>query len=192
MLITTLNLSTPSDYSWRTDGCRTVNESALRTRCECDHLTSFSILMKVTDHQVSLGSSRSNAILFSVCSDQGPPCSDHLTMELHALTMELHALTMELHALTMKLHSSILWQISVQNLGSCAVDNWIHFSSWGCCRLSIKGKLPHAFMQIEWMENYFRNLTAKVWANLDNLIKSYDFSKCWLISCMPPSQVALC
>ena len=42
------------------------------------------------------------------------------------------------------------------------------------------------------MENDFRNLTAKVWANLDNPIKSYDFSKIWLISCMPPSQVALC
>ena len=42
------------------------------------------------------------------------------------------------------------------------------------------------------MENDFRNLTAKVWANLDNPIKSYDFSKFWLISCMPPSQVPLC
>ena len=41
------------------------------------------------------------------------------------------------------------------------------------------------------MENYFRNLTAKVWANVDNPIKSYDFSKFWLISCMPPSQVTL-
>ena len=55
-----------------------------------------------------------------------------------------------------------------------------------------KEKLPQAFMQIEWMENYFRNLIAKVWANLDNPIKIYDFSKFWLISCMPPSQVALC
>ena len=34
------------------------------------------------------------------------------------------------------------------------------------------------------MENDFRNLTAKVWSNLDNPIKSYDFSKFWLISCM--------
>ena len=42
------------------------------------------------------------------------------------------------------------------------------------------------------MENYFINITAKVWANLDNPMKSYDFSKFWLISCMPPSQVALC
>ena len=56
----------------------------------------------------------------------------------------------------------------------------------------LKEKLPQAFMQIEWIENDFRNLTAKVWANFDNSIKSYDFSKFWLISCMLPSQVALC
>ena len=31
------------------------------------------------------------------------------------------------------------------------------------------------------MENDFTKQTAKVWANLDNPIKSYDFSKCWLI-----------
>ena len=43
----------------------------------------------------------------------------------------------------------------------------------------LKEKLPQAFMQIECMENDFRNLTAKVWANLDNPIKSYDFSKFW-------------
>ena len=29
----------------------------------------------------------------------------------------------------------------------------------------------------EWMENDFRNVTAKVWANLNNPTKSYDFSK---------------
>ena len=40
--------------------------------------------------------------------------------------------------------------------------------------------------------NYFRFLTAKDWANLDNPIKSYDFTMFWLISCMPPSHVALC
>ena len=34
------------------------------------------------------------------------------------------------------------------------------------------------------MENYFTNLTAKVWENLNNPIKSYDFSKFWLISCV--------
>ena len=62
-----------------------------------------------------------------------------------------------------------------------------------CDELFLKEKFPQAFMQIEWMENDFRNLTAKVWANLDNPITSYDFSKFWLISCMPPShQVALC
>ena len=34
------------------------------------------------------------------------------------------------------------------------------------------------------MEDDFRNLTAKVWANLDNPIKRYDFSKVSLILCM--------
>ena len=54
----------------------------------------------------------------------------------------------------------------------------------GCSKLwnlglivSLKEKLPQAFIQIEWMEDNFRNLTAKVWANLDNPIKIYDFSK---------------
>ena len=42
------------------------------------------------------------------------------------------------------------------------------------------------------MGNDFINLTTKVWGNLDYPIKSYDFSQFWLISCMPPSQVALC
>ena len=56
---------------------------------------------------------------------------------------------------------------------------------------SLKETLPQAFMQIGWMEDDFRNLTAKVWANLDNPIKRYDFSKALLISCMSPSQVGL-
>ena len=55
----------------------------------------------------------------------------------------------------------------------------------------LKEKLLQAFMQIGWMEDDFRNLTAKVWANLDNPIKRYDFSKVSLILCMSPSQVAL-
>ena len=55
----------------------------------------------------------------------------------------------------------------------------------------LKEKLPQAFMQIGWMEDDFRNLATKVWANLDNPIKRYDFSKVSLISCMSPSQVAL-
>ena len=41
----------------------------------------------------------------------------------------------------------------------------------------LKEKLPQAFMQIGWMEDDFRNLTAKIWANLDNPIKRSDFSK---------------
>ena len=56
---------------------------------------------------------------------------------------------------------------------------------------SLKEKLPQAFMQIGWMEDDFRNLTAKVWANLENPIKRYDFSKVPLILCMSPSQVPL-
>ena len=30
-------------------------------------------------------------------------------------------------------------------------------------------------MQIGWLKNDFRNLTANVWANLDNPIKTFDF-----------------
>ena len=56
---------------------------------------------------------------------------------------------------------------------------------------SLKEKLPQTFMHIGWMEDDFRNLTAKVWANLDNSIKRYDFSKASLILCMSPSRVAL-
>ena len=52
-------------------------------------------------------------------------------------------------------------------------------------------KLPQAYMQIGWLEDDFRNLTANVWANWDNPIKRYDFSKVLLILCMSPSQVAL-
>ena len=37
---------------------------------------------------------------------------------------------------------------------------------------NLKEKLPQAFMQIEWMENDFINLTAKVWANW--MIQSRD------------------
>ena len=55
----------------------------------------------------------------------------------------------------------------------------------------LKEKLPQAFMQIGWMEDDFKNLTARVWANLDNPIKRYDFSKVSLNLCMSPSQVAL-
>ena len=57
--------------------------------------------------------------------------------------------------------------------------------------LSLKEKLPQTFMQIGWMEVDFRNLIAKVWANLDNPIKRYDFSNVSLNLCMSPSQVAL-
>ena len=57
---------------------------------------------------------------------------------------------------------------------------------------SIKGEAsPSIKMQIGRMKYDFRNLTAKVWANLGNPIKRYDFSKVSLILCMSPSQVAL-
>ena len=56
----------------------------------------------------------------------------------------------------------------LSNIGYQAI--WIaNWMIWLC--LHLKEKLPQAFMQIEWMENDFRNLTAKVWANLDNPIK---------------------
>ena len=55
-----------------------------------------------------------------------------------------------------------------------------------------KGEVSQAFMQIGWMENDFRNLQQHIWTDLNNPIKSCDFSKFLLNSCMPPSQVALC
>ena len=39
----------------------------------------------------------------------------------------------------------------------------------------LKEKLPQAVMQVGGMEDDFRNLTAKVWANLDNPIKRWFF-----------------
>ena len=52
----------------------------------------------------------------------------------------------------------------------------------------LKEKLPQAYMYADWVkEDDFRNLTAKVWVNLDNPIKRYDFSKVSLILCMSPS-----
>ena len=73
----------------------------------------------------------------------------------------------------------------------CARLNWNISKNFLPIIIQLKEKLPQAFMQIGWMEDEFRNLTAKVWANLDNPIKRYDFSKVSLISCMSPSQVAL-
>ena len=55
----------------------------------------------------------------------------------------------------------------------------------------IKGEASQAFTQIGWMEDDIKNLTAKVWAKLDNPIKRYDFPKVSLILCMSLSQVAL-
>ena len=37
----------------------------------------------------------------------------------------------------------------------------------------------------EWKLILYRNLTTKVWVNLDNPNKSYNFSKVWLIYCHP-------
>ena len=45
-------------------------------------------------------------------------------------------------------------------------------------------KLPQAFLKIGRMENYFRNLKVKGWANFDNPINSYDFSMFCIISYM--------
>ena len=62
-----------------------------------------------------------------------------------------------------------------------------HFHPHPASSLKLKGKLPQSFMQIGWMQDDFRNLTAKVWANLDNPIKRLIS----LILCMSPSQMAL-
>ena len=77
-------------------------------------------------------------------------------------------------------------QICYRFLGF-VIDNKIN----GTGHWLLKEKLPQAFMQIGWMESDFRNLTAKVWANLDKSNQELWFSKLLLISCMPPSQVAL-
>ena len=68
---------------------------------------------------------------------------------------------------------------------------WLHFHKWEREKKTLKEKLPQAFMQIGWMEDDFRKLTAKVLANLDNPFKRYDFWKVSLMLCMSPSQVAL-
>ena len=77
-------------------------------------------------------------------------------------------------------------------IGTKVMMNRAHLILYDTVTPILKEKLPQTFRPIRWMENDFRNLTAKVWANLDTVIRSYDFSKFWLISCMLPSQVALC
>ena len=65
--------------------------------------------------------------------------------------------------------------------------------------IEVKGEAsPSSYkMQIGWQEEDFKYMymylpvTAKVWANLDNPIKRYEFSKVSLFLCMSPSQVAL-
>ena len=74
------------------------------------------------------------------------------------------------------------WTLDQEVLGS---------NPFAAAVVPLKEKLPQAFMHIGWMEDDFRNLTAKVWANLDNPIKRYHFLKVSLILCMSPSQVAL-
>ena len=77
-----------------------------------------------------------------------------------------------------------LYSVAVASSMNCRTINFVHSNI-------LKEKLPQAFMQIGSMEDDLRNLTSKVWANLDNPIKRYDFSKVSLILCMSPSQVAL-
>ena len=48
---------------------------------------------------------------------------------------------------------------------------------WLWCPV-LKEKLPEAFMQLlSELKIILENLTAKVWANVDNSIKNCDFSK---------------
>ena len=42
------------------------------------------------------------------------------------------------------------------------LEKFFIFTIYQNYTLALKEKLPQAFMQIEWMENDFRNLTAKV------------------------------
>ena len=77
--------------------------------------------------------------------------------------------------------------------------SWCSVMWWRSCRAVeyIKGEASKkAFIQIGRMENYFRNLTAKVGAKLDFQSRAitavlYDFSKFQLIFYVPPSQVTL-
>ena len=50
--------------------------------------------------------------------------------------------------------------------------------------MPLKEKLPQAFMQIGWMEDDFRNLTAKVWANLESRDMSLQRFH-WFCVCRP-------
>ena len=76
----------------------------------------------------------------------------------------------------------VWWNLSKHQIGWNADVFWftVLLTKKYTCLIFImilKEKLSQAFMQIGWMEDDFRNLTAKVWANLDNPIKRYDFSK---------------
>ena len=66
-----------------------------------------------------------------------------------------------------------------------AVNIWILWSQFSPLDIErtfieFKGKFPQTTMWIGWVESNFRNPTVKVWANLDNPLKSYNFAKfCW-------------
>ena len=114
---------------------------------------------------------------------------------IHRTLYPLTSLQKLSHLLHQTDHYPCVWMkfayISLHNAfinGKCLFSDPV--SIWASGDKNLK-KLPQAFMQIGWMENYFRKLTAIVFANLDNPIKNYDFSKVWLILCMSPSQVAL-
>ena len=78
--------------------------------------------------------------------------------------------------------SPLIWdtyEIHLAYWYHCSLDLWGFFSTLFLFSCTLKEKLPQTFMQIGrmrgWMEDDFQNLTAKVWANLDNPIKRWFF-----------------
>jgi len=39
--------------NWLTDGCDVISSNSTHTRCSCDHLTNFAVLMSITGDQVT-------------------------------------------------------------------------------------------------------------------------------------------
>ena len=65
---------------------------------------------------------------------------------------------------------------------------WGHTKSFQ----TLKEKLPQTFLQSWWMEKILKSNSKSLGKFGYNPIKSFNLSKFRLISCMPPSRVALC